>query len=153
MLTAVFEASDREASSYYPYPFSFFMDPLELDHPPCVDDVLSVTPQFAAEALEIMESQRSEFARRRNYLVPALRQLGFDIPLDPAGAFYVYCGLPDSVEDSERFCRRLLETEFVAITPGTDFGLNEANRKVRISYTRDIPELEEALARIERALR
>ena len=113
----------------------------------------AATQAFSAEALEIMESQRSEFARRRNYLVPALRQLGFDIPLDPAGAFYVYCGLPDTVEDSETFCRRLLDTEFVAITPGTDFGLNEANRKVRISYTRDIPELEEALARIERALR
>ncbi len=108
---------------------------------------------FSASALEIMELQRSEFARRRNFLVPALRKLGFDIPLDPAGAFYVYCGLPEDVEDSEAFCARLLETEFVAITPGTDFGFNEANRKVRISYTRDISVLEEAVARIERSLR
>ena len=54
MLTTVLEASDREASSYYPHPFTIFMDPLELNHPPCVDDILSTTPQFAAEALEII---------------------------------------------------------------------------------------------------
>ncbi|SVB24049.1 uncharacterized protein METZ01_LOCUS176903, partial [marine metagenome] len=46
----------------------------------------------------------------------------------------------------------LLETEFVAITPGTDFGFYDADRKVRISYARDIPQLEEAVIRIERAL-
>ena len=107
---------------------------------------------FSTSALEIMEFQRNEFAKRRNFLLRALKELGFDIPLDPAGAFYVYCGLPDRIEDSERFCRRLLEREFVAITPGTDFGFNGATRKVRISYARDIAELEEAVVRIERAL-
>ena len=107
---------------------------------------------FSTKAIEIMEFQRNGFARRRDFLVPALRELGFDIPLDPAGAFYVYCGLPDSVEDSESFCHHLLETEFVAITPGTDFGFYEADRKVRISYARDIAQLEEAVIRIERAL-
>ena len=54
MLTTVLEASDREASPYYPDPFSIFMDPFELDHPPCVDDILSITPQLAAEALVIV---------------------------------------------------------------------------------------------------
>ena len=107
---------------------------------------------FSESSLEIMEFQRREFAKRRNFLVPALKELGFDIPIDPAGAFYVYCGLPDKVEDSEEFCRRLLETEFVAITPGTDFGFNESKRKVRISYARKISELEEAVLRIQRAL-
>ena len=108
---------------------------------------------FSESALEIMEGQRLEFARRRNFLVPALRELGFDIPRDPEGAFYVYCGLPESVEDAETFCRRLLETEFVAITPGTDFGFFEADQKVRISFSRDMAELEEAVERIARVLR
>ena len=50
---------------------------------------------FEPASLAIMESQRQEFARRRNYLVPALKELGFEISATPAGAFYVYCGLPD----------------------------------------------------------
>ena len=89
----------------------------------------------------------------QKFLVPALRELGFKIPKDPEGAFYVYCGLPDEVEDAEDFCARLLETEFVAITPGTDFGFHQAERKVRISFARNLDQLEEAVTRIARALR
>ena len=35
-------------------PFPILLDPLELDHPPSVDDVMSITPQLAAEALVII---------------------------------------------------------------------------------------------------
>jgi aspartate/methionine/tyrosine aminotransferase len=107
---------------------------------------------FSDEALDIMESQKEEFARRRNFLVPALRELGFDVPLMPAGAFYVYAGLPDRVRDAEKFCHDLLENEHVAITPGTDFGFHDANRFVRISYARDLGQLKEAVSRLRRAL-
>ena len=55
------------------------------------------------------EVQKAEFSRRRNFLVPALQGLGFDIPLMPAGAFYVYAGLPENIEDAESFCKKLLE--------------------------------------------
>ena len=109
---------------------------------------------FEEETIEILEEHRAEFATRRNFLVPAMRELGFDVPLMPAGAFYVYAGLPDSVEeDSESFCWKLLEDEYVAITPGTDFGFLEADRRIRVSYARDLSQLEQAVARIERVLR
>jgi len=108
---------------------------------------------FSESAMKILEQQRVEFSQRRKFLVPALRELGFKIPKDPEGAFYVYCGLPDEVEDAEDFCARLLETEFVAITPGTDFGFHQAERKVRISFARNLDQLEEAVTRIARALR
>lgn len=107
---------------------------------------------FTPAAIEIMEAQREEFVRRRNFLVPALQQLGFDLPGTPAGAYYVYCGLPEGIEDAETFCWRLLEEEHVAITPGTDFGFFEADRRVRISYARDVSQLEEAVERIRQAL-
>jgi aspartate/methionine/tyrosine aminotransferase len=107
---------------------------------------------FSDEAITIMESQKSEFEARRNYLVPALRDLGLDVPLMPEGAFYVYARLPDSAPDSESFCRQLLEQQFVATTPGTDFGFNEPDRHVRISYAREIPQLKEAVERIGRLL-
>ncbi|HEX6006673.1 MAG TPA: aminotransferase class I/II-fold pyridoxal phosphate-dependent enzyme, partial [Burkholderiales bacterium] len=45
---------------------------------------------FKPETLAILEARRAEFKARRDYLVPALRALGFDIPQSPEGAFYIY---------------------------------------------------------------
>jgi aspartate/methionine/tyrosine aminotransferase len=103
---------------------------------------------FGPESIAIMEAQKAEFAVRRNYLVPALKALGFKIPLMPAGAFYVYAGLPDNAPDAEQFCHRLLENHFVAVTPGTDFGFHNADRSIRISYARNLSQLKEAVYRI-----
>ncbi len=107
---------------------------------------------FGDEALGIMENHRKEFAKRRDYLTPALRELGFDIAQTPAGAFYVYARLPAGATNSGEFCRRLLEEEYVAIAPGADFGFHEAERHVRISYARDQSQLREAVKRIGRIL-
>jgi aspartate/methionine/tyrosine aminotransferase len=107
---------------------------------------------FDPESIGIMEAQKDEFAIRRNYLVPALKELGFDIPLMPAGAFYVYAVLPERSPDAEEFCLHLLESYFVAVTPGTDFGFHNAERSIRISYARDLSQLKDAVYRISEML-
>jgi aspartate/methionine/tyrosine aminotransferase len=89
---------------------------------------------FHDESITIMESQREVFVQRRDHLVSGLRQLGFSIPKVPAGAFYVYAGLPAGAGSSEYFCDLLLEKYQVAITPGTDFGFHEADNHVRFTY-------------------
>ena len=103
---------------------------------------------FDPESIAIMEAQKNELAVRRNYLVPALKKLGFEIPLMPAGAFYIYAGLPEKAPNAEKFCHRLLESYYVAVTPGTDFGFHNADRAIRISYARDLSQLKEAVYRI-----
>ena len=103
---------------------------------------------FSDSSREIMEAQKEEFRARRDFLVPALQELGFLVPSMPVGAFYVYAGLPDGVPDSEDFCRQTLEQQYVAITPGTDFGFNNANRFVRFSYAQDLECLEKAVDRL-----
>jgi aspartate/methionine/tyrosine aminotransferase len=109
---------------------------------------------FTPEAKQIMLSQRAAFEARRDLLLNGLRQLGFAVPIDPAGAFYVYAGLPESwTGDSEAFCRQLLEEQGIATTPGTDFGFYQAERHVRLSYANDLAALEEALAGIARLLK
>ena len=102
---------------------------------------------FSPESLAILEERRREFGRRRDFLVPALKQAGLSIPAEPDGAFYVYAGCPG---DSRRFTLELLEKEAVAATAGVDFGSNETRRFVRFAYTRSVAELEEAAARIKR---
>jgi len=103
---------------------------------------------FEPETLAILEARRLEFKARRDYLVPALRGLGFDIPVTPQGAFYIYAGCGRLTRDSLAFARDLLERAGVAITPGIDFGANAPERHVRFAYTNSIARLKEGVARI-----
>ena len=103
---------------------------------------------FEPETLAILEKRRQELKARRDYLVPALRTLGFDIPVMPQGAFYVYAGCAKLTSDSFAFARDLLEQGGVAITPGVDFGANAPERHVRFAYTSPIERLAEGVSRI-----
>jgi aspartate/methionine/tyrosine aminotransferase len=107
---------------------------------------------FEPATLAILDTRREEFRARRDYLVPALRKLGFDIPQTPQGAFYIYAGCSKLTADSRRFALDMLEHAGVAITPGIDFGTHRANEHVRFAYTRSIDTLQEGVARIERFL-
>ena len=102
---------------------------------------------FSPESLRILEGRRSEFEKRRDFLVPALEKAGLSVPAAPKGAFYVYA---DCGADAKRFALELLEKEAVAATPGVDFGANGTARCVRFAYTRGLGELEEAAARVTR---
>jgi aspartate/methionine/tyrosine aminotransferase len=108
---------------------------------------------FRPETIAILEARRAEFQRRRDFLVPALRALGFEVPLMPEGAFYVYAGCARFTDDSEAFALRLLEETGVAITPGIDFGTHRARVHVRFAYTRSLADLEEGVARMAAFLR
>ena len=108
---------------------------------------------FDPASLAVYEGWRAEFAARRDYLIPALRKLGFIIPKLPEGAFYVYADISALAGDSFRFCEELLHGAGVAITPGRDFGDQDAHRYVRLTYTIAIPQLEEVVARIGRFLK
>ena len=107
---------------------------------------------FQPETLVILEARRAEFAQRRDYLLPALRELGFKIEVEPQGAFYLYADISDFAGDAFDFCRHFLETEKVAITPGVDFGRARANQHVRFAYTQSVPRLQQAVERIARGL-
>jgi len=102
---------------------------------------------FSPESISVLETRRSEFAKRRDFLLPALKQAGLKVPAEPHGAFYIYadCGM-----DSKTFSIKLLEAEAVAATPGIDFGANGTDRFVRFAYTRSMDDLEEAALRIRR---
>jgi aspartate/methionine/tyrosine aminotransferase len=108
---------------------------------------------FAPQTLEILEQRRHEFARRRDFLLPALRELGFHIAVEPEGAFYLYADISAFGGDAFAFCQHFLETEHVAFTPGLDFGRHLASQHVRFAYTQDLPRLQQAVERIARGLK
>ncbi len=108
---------------------------------------------FEPATLEILEERRAEFGRRRDFLLPALRALGFRIAVEPEGAFYLYADISAFGGDAFAFCQHMIETQFVAITPGLDFGRHLANQHVRFAYTQSLPRLQEAVERIARGLK
>lgn len=110
---------------------------------------LAALAAFEPATLAILDERRDEFRARRDYLVPALRKLGFDIPQTPQGAFYVYANCARLTGDSFQFSLDLLERAGVAIAPGIDFGSHRASEHVRFAYTNSIERLTEGVSRIE----
>ena len=103
---------------------------------------------FAPETLAIVEERRGELDARRKFLIPALQEIGFGVPVIPDGAFYIYADSSKLAPDSFALAREILTKAGVAVTPGKDFGRNEPERHIRIAYTQPIPRLQEAVRRI-----
>jgi len=80
--------------------------------------------------------------------LPALRDIGFDIPVIPEGAFYLYANCSRFTDDSFGFTAQLLEEAGVAITPGIDFGVNQPETHVRFAYTTSLENLQEGVRRL-----
>ena len=123
----------------------------------------SVSQAAAVEALtgpqEIVGERCRSFQARRDIVVDGLNAIPGITCRRPEGAFYTFSSVagligkttPEgTVIDSDRaFCAWLLDTEGVAVVPGSAFGLAPY---FRISYATSEAELREALTRIARAV-
>ena len=106
---------------------------------------------FSPETLAELDRRRDVLDARRQLLLAQLPALGMRVVGQPEGAFYIYVDVSDITDDSFAFCQRLLEQEYVALTPGADFGRDHGpGRCLRIAYTTDEARLVEALARLRR---
>ncbi|MDH7509928.1 MAG: pyridoxal phosphate-dependent aminotransferase [Methanolinea sp.] len=91
-----------------------------------------------------VEVMRTEFQRRRDFLVQELLLMGYTVaPAD--GAFYAYLKVEG---DDMEVARRWLEDCHVAVTPGSAF---HTPGWERISYATSMENLKEAVRRIRRA--
>ncbi len=106
---------------------------------------------FTEPAVAIFEERKAEFRRRRDFIVPALRELGFTVPVSPDGAFYVYAdcsALLKKGEDADALTRDILQLAGVVLVPGLDFGPHTAHDYIRVSYATSMANLEEAVRRL-----
>lgn len=101
---------------------------------------------------------RSEFERRRNFVLYKLHQIPHCSCYKPEGAFYAYPNLSwyydkanDGIEvrNSAGLAYYLLKQARVALVPGESFGTDNF---VRISYATSMKNLEVGMARISEAL-
>jgi len=107
---------------------------------------------FEPASIGIFEQRRAEFRRRRDFVVPALERLGLAVPVLPDGAFYAWADCSRFGASSWDFCFDMMQRAHVALTPGRDFGPAAAERYLRLSFASAMPQLEQAVARLEREL-
>lgn|SRR5690554_635646 len=103
---------------------------------------------FSEDSMEIFEKRRQALEERRAYMLQALPELGFNIPIEPEGAFYIYADASRFTDDSFAWCQEVLQETGVAITPGADFG-DPTNSHVRFAFTTELSRLREAVARLK----
>ncbi|MEP7099862.1 MAG: pyridoxal phosphate-dependent aminotransferase [Burkholderiales bacterium] len=111
---------------------------------------------FEPESIAEYERRRGEFRARRDFLVPALNELGLTVPVMPDGAFYAWADcshhFADDCTSSWDFVFEMMRRAHVAITPGRDFGRHGSERFVRLSYASSMVQLQQAVERLRRAL-
>lgn len=88
---------------------------------------------------------------RRKYILQRLKDIGFGICSEPAGAYYVLANAKEFGEDSLELSHRILEEAGVAVTPGIDFG-DGAEGYLRFSYANSLENIRLGLDRIEKYL-
>lgn len=119
----------------------------------CVDNFA----QYAALAAlkgpqDFVKDMVREFDRRRRFVFKRLKEIeGFSCVM-PKGAFYVFPNIERFKMSSEDFAQLLLREACVATVPGSTFG-SYGEGYIRISYAASYSQLEEAMNRIEKAVK
>ena len=113
----------------------------------------SISQMAGIEALEgdqtALTTMFEEYARRRNFIYQAFKQMAGVKCNVPQGAFYVFPDisghLNESVPDSSAFCEKLLDECHVGTVPGSAFGMEG---HIRISYATSMENLKAGCKRI-----
>jgi len=115
----------------------------------------TMTQMAAIEALRNgegeVEKMVQEYNRRRRFMVKRLNEIGLPC-FEPKGAFFAFPSIKATGMNSEEFAEKLLLQEKVAVVPGTAFGPS-GEGFVRCCYATSLPNIEEALRRMDRFLR
>lgn len=141
------------------YRIGFIAGPKELMKPVSAIHAMMVTaasdPAMAAAVAafgtdagkEATLKMKEAYKQRRDFVVDALKQLGFDITT-PNGAFYIFAKIPAQFGNNDlKFATDLANQGKVAVIPGSFFGAG-GQGYVRISYATSMDTLKQAMTNI-----
>ncbi len=94
-----------------------------------------------------VDAMNTEYDKRRKFMIKGLTELGFTIPVEPQGAFYLLINARHLNPNSLELAFDILEKAHIGLTPGIDFG-SEAEGFLRISYANSMENLAEGLRRL-----
>ena len=123
----------------------------------------SIAQEAAVAALtgptDELKEMISQFDLRRKYMVERINSIDGVSCKEPEGAFYVMMNIEKLIgktikgkliESADDFAEVFLETELVAVVPGTGF---DAPHHVRWSYATSLDNIKEGLSRLENMLK
>jgi LL-diaminopimelate aminotransferase len=98
-------------------------------------------------AEEFLPTIVKTYQERRDLVVNGFNKLGWNIPM-PKAAIYVWLPIPPGFKDSKSWCRYLIDTADVVVTPGIAFG-DSGDTHFRVSLVSPVETLQKALDRLE----
>jgi len=99
------------------------------------------------EAADDVECMRRIFAKRRLVMLEEMARYGFNVEVEPDGAFYVLVNMAHITGDSYRLAMDILDETGVGVTPGVDFGPGAAGY-LRFSYANSEENICEGVSRV-----
>lgn len=97
-----------------------------------------------------VKHMHDDYDMRRRLIYKSLNDMGLTC-FEPKGAFYIFPCIKSTGLSSEDFAKKLLESQHVAVVPGTAFGTS-GEGFVRCSYASSLKNISEAMERIKKFL-
>ena len=119
----------------------------------CPPHASQITALAAMDSKEELEQNIKVYKKNRELLLKGLPKAGFKTFSPPDGAFYIYVDISEFSNDSLKFCKQILDSVGVAITPGLDFDQKRGKTSIRFSYARSTEDIIEGINRIQRFMK
>lgn len=100
--------------------------------------------------INVLDEYVETYRVNRDILMNELPDAGITQFTNGAGAFYIYADIHHLSNDSETFCKNMLDQAFVSTTPGVDFDLTRGAKNIRICYADSKESIIEACQRIKK---
>lgn len=112
----------------------------------------SVVALTHPESIAYTNKMIETYTERKNYLLPELRSLGFELDTID-GAFYAFARIPEKyrANGTMEFCKFLAREAKVGVIPGNAFG-SVYNEYIRISFAASMENLQECVRRIREVI-
>ncbi len=95
-----------------------------------------------------VEKMRATYDERRRYMIARVREIGFGLPVEPRGAFYMLVNARHLAANSYDLAFEILEKVSVGVSPGIDFGAS-AEGYLRLCYANSLEKIRDGLERLE----
>ena len=117
--------------------------------PPTISQHVAIK---ALDHTDALDEYVAHYKRNRDILRAELPKIGMEDLSSAQGAFYFYINVQNLTDNSEDFCRRILDEAHVALTPGLDFDGARGQHTLRISYAGTPDDMHEACARMKKVI-
>lgn len=114
--------------------------------PPTISQNLA---HIVFDHFDVLDGYVQKYKQNRDILMNGLPEAGIDNIAPAQGAFYLYADISNLTDDSEDFCRRMLDEAKVCATAGVDFDSVRGQTTMRMAYAASSEDMHEACRRLK----